>query len=169
MRVYQHCSNHSENNYRSHHDWKSGSPDQAWVRDCLAEGEDVCCKKNVSELRRQAYFYICSYKGPSIYYVIQRMGEGGGLPNILHYYMAACSQPCGFGNSFLRIKFTIVKLRENHRSFRAGLMGLVGLVGVLHCIGWFLWVWWADESAWLVWFGLKSFQMKAWTSLIQKE
>ena len=54
----------------------------------MTEGEVVCCKENLCELRRQVYFHICSYKRPSIYNVILDMRGGG--PNILQYYLAPC-------------------------------------------------------------------------------
>ena len=93
----------------------------------MTEGEVVCCKENLCELRRQIYFHICSYKRPSMYKVILDMGGRGG-PNILQYYLAPCSQPCAVGSSFGRSKFTIVKLWENLHSWLDGSGGSCGSV-----------------------------------------
>ena len=39
----------------------------------MTEGEVVVCTENLC-LRIQVYFYICSYEGPPIYYVIRDRG-----------------------------------------------------------------------------------------------
>ena len=116
----------------------------------------MCCKENLCELRRQVYFFNCSYKRPSIYNIILER-RGGGGPNILQYYMAPCSQPCAVGSSFGRSKFTIVKLWENLHSWldgsggscgsvasdgsgwSGGLMSLLGLFGLVDLVCQLVW------------------------------
>ena len=85
----------------------------------------MCCKENLCELRRQVYFFICSYKRPSIYNVIlDRRGGGVGVPIYYNITWHPAPNPDGSGGS----------------GGLTSLLGLFGLVDLVCQLVWYFWL-----------------------------